>query len=213
MRVWKQWTDEHRKTGSGRRKVTSARNDRHLLRTAVNDRTASSSQLAASGCTATGSPSRQTINGCFCNGLMSTEPGKLIGTKLSFQMNPASICGTMMVTFVLDTMPVNAAFQRALSNDIMALHPKLWYVCEMLQLEVVPFLQNIPGSIFQQDNPRLHVAKTVRDFCSARHMQLLPWPAYSPDTSPVEHVWDLVVRRLSRDPRPAASKGELLLCI
>ncbi|GFX84877.1 transposable element Tcb1 transposase [Trichonephila clavipes] len=32
--------------------------------------------------------------------------------------------------------------------------------------------------------------------------------------SPIEHVWDLVGRRLARDPRPAASKNEeLLLCI
>ncbi|GFV16972.1 uncharacterized protein TNCV_1768831 [Trichonephila clavipes] len=48
IRVWKQWTDEHgttRKTGSGRRKVTSARDDRHLLRMAVNNHTASSRQL------------------------------------------------------------------------------------------------------------------------------------------------------------------------
>ncbi|GFU79843.1 transposable element Tcb1 transposase [Trichonephila clavipes] len=41
-------------------------------------------------------------------------------------------------------------------------------------------------------------------------MQLLPWPAYSPDMSPNEHVWDLVGRCLSRDPRPAASKDKLL---
>ncbi|GFX91686.1 uncharacterized protein TNCV_3682721 [Trichonephila clavipes] len=41
---------------------------------------------------------------------MSSEPGKLIGTKLSFQINHASICG----------MPVNAAFQSALCNDIVA---------------------------------------------------------------------------------------------
>ncbi|GFS76940.1 uncharacterized protein TNCV_3756171 [Trichonephila clavipes] len=41
MRVWEQWTDEHqitRKTGNGRRKVTSARDDRHLLCMAVNER-------------------------------------------------------------------------------------------------------------------------------------------------------------------------------
>ncbi|GFW11780.1 transposable element Tcb1 transposase [Trichonephila clavipes] len=44
-------------------------------------------------------------------------------------------------------------------------------------------------------------------------MQLLPWPAYSPDISPTEHVWDLVGRRLARDPRLAASKDELLLRI
>ncbi|GFV19441.1 transposable element Tcb2 transposase [Trichonephila clavipes] len=56
--------------------------------------------------------------------------------------------------------------------------------------------------------------KTVRGFCSANHnMQLLPWPAYSSDMSPIEHVWDLVDRRLVRDPRPAASKDEFLLCI
>ncbi|GFW61817.1 transposable element Tcb2 transposase [Trichonephila clavipes] len=42
------------KTGSGRRKVTSARNDRHLLRITVNDRTASYRQLAACWSTATG---------------------------------------------------------------------------------------------------------------------------------------------------------------
>ncbi|GFS95235.1 putative DD41D transposase [Trichonephila clavipes] len=57
-------------------------------------------------------PLRKIINGCVCNELMSTEPGKVIGTKLSFQMNHTSICGTMMAAFVLDAMPVNAAFQR-----------------------------------------------------------------------------------------------------
>ncbi|GFV83715.1 hypothetical protein TNCV_2555031 [Trichonephila clavipes] len=31
--------------------------------------------------------------------------------------------------------------------------------------------------------------------------------------SPIEHVWDLAGRRLARDPRPAASKDELLLHI
>ncbi|GFV20072.1 transposable element Tcb1 transposase [Trichonephila clavipes] len=64
-----------------------------------------------------------------------------------------------------------------------------------------------------QDNARPQVAKTVRDFCSAQHIQLLPWPAYSPDMSPIEYVWDSVGRRLARDPRPADSKGELLLRI
>ncbi|GFY35393.1 hypothetical protein TNCV_194861 [Trichonephila clavipes] len=49
--------------------------------------------------------------------------------------------------------------------------------------------------------------------CSGQHMQLLPWIAYSPDMSPTEHVWDLVGRRLARDPRPAVSKDEPLLRI
>ena len=54
--------------------------------------------------------------------LMNTEPGKLIGTKLSFQMNHH---GTIMAAFVLDAMPVNTAFQRTLWNVIMAEHLEL----------------------------------------------------------------------------------------
>ena len=65
------------------------------------------------------------LRSCVYSGLMSTEPGKLIGTKLSFQMNHASIYGTIMAAFVLEAMPVNAAFQSALSN-IVAEHPELW---------------------------------------------------------------------------------------
>ncbi|GFW47845.1 transposable element Tcb2 transposase [Trichonephila clavipes] len=138
------------------------------------------------------SPSPQTIDGCAYNGLMSPGPGKLIGTKLSFQMNHASVCGTMMAAFVLDAIPVNAAF------------PNHNTQCRGL---------GIPGAIFQQDNEHPHAAKTVRDFCSSQHMQLLPWPAYSPDMSPIEHAWYLIDRRLARDPRLSTSKDELLLRI
>ncbi|GFW42389.1 transposable element Tcb2 transposase [Trichonephila clavipes] len=47
----------------------------------------------------------------------------------------------------------------------------------------------------------------------AQRMQLLPWPAYSPVMSPIEPVCDVIGRHLARDPRPAASKDELLLRI
>ena len=53
---------------------------------------------------------------------MSTELFKLIVTKLCSQMNQASICVTMMAAFLLVAMPVNAAFQSVLSNDIEAEH-------------------------------------------------------------------------------------------
>ncbi|GFU81128.1 hypothetical protein TNCV_1117801 [Trichonephila clavipes] len=56
-------------------------------------------------------------------------------------------------------------------------------------------------------------AKIVRDFCSAQHMQLLPWPAYLLDVSPIEHEWDLVDRCLACHMGPAVSKDELLLRI
>ncbi|GFT32021.1 uncharacterized protein TNCV_3468631 [Trichonephila clavipes] len=50
----------------------------------VNDSTVSSGQFASTLVTATGSHSGQTIDGCVCNGLMSTELGKLIGIKFVF---------------------------------------------------------------------------------------------------------------------------------
>ncbi|GFV39203.1 transposable element Tcb2 transposase [Trichonephila clavipes] len=65
----------------------------------------------------------------------------------------------------------------------------------------------------RQDSARPHSSKAVRDFRSAQHIQLFPWPCYSLDISPIEHVWDLVVQYLARDPSPVASKDELLLRI
>ncbi|GFU57798.1 hypothetical protein TNCV_1281461 [Trichonephila clavipes] len=62
-----------------------------------------------------GKPS--TAVGCVCNGLMRIEPGKLIHSKLFFQMNHALICGTMRAAYALESMPVNTAFQSALSNN------------------------------------------------------------------------------------------------
>ncbi|GFU00327.1 transposable element Tcb2 transposase [Trichonephila clavipes] len=58
-----------------------------------------------------------------------------------------------------------------------------------------PFLNGLPGAILQQDNARPHTARVAQDFL--RHFQTLPWPARSPDLSPVEHVWDQLKRQMS----------------
>ncbi|GFV52053.1 transposable element Tc1 transposase [Trichonephila clavipes] len=62
------------------------------------------------------------------------------------------------------------------------------YINEVLQPQAIPFLQGLPGAEFQQDNARPHVAKTVKSYLDSQQVQLLPWPAYSPDMSPIEHV-------------------------
>ncbi|GFU77207.1 transposable element Tcb2 transposase [Trichonephila clavipes] len=71
----------------------------------------------------------------------------------------------------------------------------------------------LPGAVFQQDNARPHVAKTVKSYLDSQQAQLLPWPAYSPDMSPIEHEWDIVGRRIARDLHPVASTDELWLRI
>ncbi|GFU66897.1 transposable element Tcb1 transposase [Trichonephila clavipes] len=67
-------------------------------------------------------------------------------------------------------------------------------VDDILQLHVGPFLNGLPGAIFQQDNARPHTARVAQDFL--RHFQTLPWPAHFPNLSPVEHVWDQLKRQM-----------------
>ncbi|GFY25125.1 transposable element Tc1 transposase [Trichonephila clavipes] len=51
-----------------------------------------------------------------------------------------------------------------------------------------PFLNGLPGAIFQQDNARPPTARVAQDFL--RHFQTIPWPARSPDLSLLAHAWD-----------------------
>ncbi|GFU20018.1 DDE_3 domain-containing protein [Trichonephila clavipes] len=69
------------------------------------------------------------------------------------------------------------------------------YVDDILQPHVVrPFLNGLPGAIFLQDNVCPHTARVVQDFL--RNFQTLPWPARSPNLSPVGHVWDQLKRQM-----------------
>ena len=44
---------------------------------------------------------------------------------------------------------------------------------------------------------------------STNHWWATSSAAYSPDMSPIEHVWDMVGRCLARNPRPTVTKDEL----
>ncbi|UYV64166.1 hypothetical protein LAZ67_2006860, partial [Cordylochernes scorpioides] len=80
------------------------------------------------------------------------------------------------------------------------------YVDDVLRPVTLPYLQGVPNSLYQQDNARPHTALISQQVL--QDVQKLPWPPYSPDLSPIEHVWDIIGRRLHALPQPR-SEDEL----
>ena len=54
------------------------------------------------------------------------------------------------------------------------------YINQILQPEAVSFLQRHWRAILMHDNARPHVARICRQFLN-RNVNVLPWPAVSPD--------------------------------
>ncbi|UYV73743.1 USP2 [Cordylochernes scorpioides] len=74
------------------------------------------------------------------------------------------------------------------------------YVDDVLRPVTLPYLQGVPNALYQQDNARPHTARISQQ--ALQDVQMLPWPPYSPDLSPIEHVWDIIGRRLHALPQP-----------
>ena len=64
-----------------------------------------------------------------------------------------------------------------------------------------------------QDNARPHVSRQTLDFMDTKGIQLLDWPACSPDCNVIENLWAIVVQRLYRGGKSYESIRQLTAAI
>ncbi|GMF44980.1 unnamed protein product [Phytophthora fragariaefolia] len=67
--------------------------------------------------------------------------------------------------------------------------------------------------IYQQDNAAIHTSMETRDFFDEQGIQVLDWPARSPDLNPIENLWALMARKVYPNGRQYASVPELTAAI
>ena len=70
------------------------------------------------------------------------------------------------------------------------------YIDHILHPEAVPFHQRHGPAILMHDNARPHVARICRQLLDRNNVNVLPWPAVSPDMNPIEHIWDYLGRKV-----------------
>lgn len=85
----------------------------------------------------------------------------------------------------------------------------------VLENHLLPYLyiHQDESWIFQQDNAPIHKSRSTKLWFAEHFIQVLDWPACSPDQNPIENLWGLLVRKVYEDNRHFETIEELKLAI
>lgn len=67
--------------------------------------------------------------------------------------------------------------------------------------------------IYQQDNAAIHVSRQSKAWFLDKDIELLGWPACSPDLNPVENLWGILSRAVYRNGKQYSSISEFKMAI
>ncbi|UYV70219.1 hypothetical protein LAZ67_7002224 [Cordylochernes scorpioides] len=217
-RLWRRWLEQgnvaiNRNVGATR--MTSARVDQRILRQAVAAPQATctailqhvqdtldhsistrtiSRRLVANGLHScrplrrlplTPPNRRQRLEWCRARSTWMTEWHRVV-----FSDSRVSACPVIVAVYACGVDVEKGPIRQQLSPllRIQGTMTAQRYVDDVLRPVTLPYLQGVPNALYQQDNARPHTARISQQ--ALQDVQMLPWPPYFPDLSPIEHVWD-----------------------